>query len=444
MPGRTGEPTARDLRLSSERTGPTVRTSGVVACLARSCLPVNRHSTDLDLPPPLRGTDASSFTRHTITVRWPRIARRVIRENDYPTETDDQIRALIGDIPEAPIRPLDDPGAPDEALWNDWIDPFCGQTWMEIPWFVGETYFYRRIIEALGYFRPGSGYLSDPFRQQKQAGYEESNEAIQALARARVQAENAGQPRTELVRLLKTALWGNQADLSMWDADAEGPDHLGTGREEEHLLADDTSAALDHLETADQPVRVDVWADNAGFELVTDLALVDGLLATGTADLVVLHAKAHPTFVSDATTDDVHATLKALAGEEEDASRALAHRLREALAGGQLRLHDAFTWTSPLRGREFPTAVNAELRRADLVISKGDANYRRLLGDRHWAVTTPFEEVVSYFPAPLLALRTSKAEVAAGLTQAQVERLDEEDPEWLINGRWGLIQFAGG
>jgi hypothetical protein len=99
-------------------------------------------------------------------------------------------------------------------------------------------------------------------------------------------------------------------------------------------------------------------------------------------------------------------------------------------------------WTSPLRGREFPPNVNAELARADLVISKGDANYRRVLGDREWPYTTPFADVVDYFPAPLLALRTMKAETVAGLEQAQVDRLEQEDPDWMVNGRWGLLQFA--
>ena len=31
-----------------------------------------------------------------------------------------------------------------------------------------------------------------------------------------------------------------------------------------------------------------------------------------------------------------------------------------------------------------------------------------LLGDRLWALDTPFAEVAAYFPAPLLALRTLK------------------------------------
>lgn len=384
-----------------------------------------------------------SFTHHTITVRWPRIARRVIDENDFPSRVNDQLRSLIDEIPEGPIRPLNDPGAPDETLWNERIASFEGESWLECPWFFGETYFYRRIIEATGYFQSGPGRYVDPFLDQKKLGYTESIEAIRTLAQGQDDVLKGDSSRAEFVRLLTTALWGNQADLSMWDADAEGPDHLGTGQEEEHLLVDDTEAALDYLEGLGRPARVDVWADNAGFELVTDLVLADGLLSTDHIRTIVFHVKAHPTFVSDATINDVHLTLDALSGDGHEAPRALANRLRTALAHGQLRLEDAFAWTSPLPAREFPTNVNAGLARADLVISKGDANYRRLLGDRQWSFTKPFGDVVSYFPAPLLALRTLKAEVVAGLAEAQVNTLEEEDPEWLVNGEWGLIQFAG-
>jgi hypothetical protein len=49
---------------------------------------------------------------------------------------------------------------------------------------------------------------------------------------------------------------------------------------------------------------------------------------------------------------------------------------------------------------------------------------------------------VSYFPAPVLALRTLKAEVACGLSSEQVERLDETHSDWLTSGEWGVIQFA--
>lgn len=395
------------------------------------------------LPPALRGTDSDSFTHYTVVTRWPRIAGRVIEENDFPTRINDRIRALRDELPEGSIRPIDDPEAPDEALWVEYVAPHRGKDWLEAPWFFGENYFYRRILEATGYFRSGPGWMRDPFAYQKERGLAQATEGVRVLAKGRAAALEEGEDwRSVLARLFRTALWGNQADLSMWAVDEESPDHLGTGREEEHLLADDTSAALDCIAALDHPARVDVWADNAGFELVSDLALIGGLLATETVGRVVVHLKVHPTFVSDATIDDVHDILDALAGAENEAVRNLAGRLRTAIGTGRLRLQDAWVWTSPLRGRELPAHVRAELARSDLLISKGDANYRRLLGDRHWDFTTPFEVAAAPLPAPVLALRTLKSEVAAGLSPEQVDWLDEADPDWLVDGEWGVIQFA--
>jgi hypothetical protein len=76
------------------------------------------------------------------------------------------------------------------------------------------------------------------------------------------------------------------------------------------------------------------------------------------------------------------------------------------------------------------------------VISKGDANYRRFLGDAHWPPTTPFEAIVEYFPAPLVALRALKSEVIAGLAPGQAEQLQQEDPDWMVDGLRGIVQTA--
>lgn len=89
-----------------------------------------------------------------------------------------------------------------------------------------------------------------------------------------------------------------------------------------------------------------------------------------------------------------------------------------------------------------PVDLANDLQAAHLVISKGDANYRRLLGDRHWVFDDSFADIVAYFPAPLLALRTLKSEIVAGLPPDQIAAMPQRDPDWLINGRWGLIQFA--
>lgn len=404
---------------------------------------MTRHADASELPAPLRGTEPGSFPHRTIAERWPRIAGQVIAENDFPDAINARIQALRDDLPDGTVRLLDDPGAPDDALWADWVTPYQGQGWLEAPWFFGETYFYRRLLEATGYFQERAMWQQDPFTYQKEQGLAEAAEGIRALAQGRAAAlDRDEEGRSVLTRLFRAALWGNQADLSMWGAGEEGPDHEDTEQAEEHLLADDTAAALDHLDALDRPARVDVWADNAGFELVSDLALIDGLLATDLVDRFVVHLKGHPTFVSDALIDDVHDTLDVLAASDDEAVEALAERLQRALVTGALRLRDAWVWTSPLRGRALPAHTRAELARADLLISKGDANYRRLLGDRHWDFTTPFAEAAAPLPVPVLALRTLKSEVAAGLSQAQVNRLDQEDPEWAVNGRWGLIQYA--
>lgn len=405
---------------------------------------MNRQTTGSDLPPPLRGTEPGTFSHRTIAERWPRIAGRVLAENDFPDQINVRIQALRDDLPAGTIRPLKASGAPDGALWADWVRPYQGNGWLEAPWFFGETYFYRRLLEATGYFQEGPGWKCDPFTYQKEQGLAEAAEGIRRLAQGRAAARDRGEDdRSVLAQLFRAALWGNQADLSMWGAGEEGPGHEDAEQAEEHVLDDDTAAALDLLGDVDRPAQVDIWADNAGFELVSDLALIDGLLATETVGRVVVHLKGHPTFVSDALIDDVHDTIDALARSADAAVRGLAERLRTALVSGRLRLRDAWVWTSPLRGRALPVSARAELARADLLISKGDANYRRLLGDRHWDFTTPFAEAAAPLPVPVLALRTLKSEVAAGLSQEQVDRLNEREPDWAVNGRWGLIQYAG-
>jgi hypothetical protein len=105
-------------------------------------------------------------------------------------------------------------------------------------------------------------------------------------------------------------------------------------------------------------------------------------------------------------------------------------------------LSDHPFWVTGFFFHALPNDVRATLARAALVVCKGDANYRRLIGDCHWEPTTRFEDAVAYFPAPVVALRTLKAELIVGLRAGAAERLDAEDAEWRVNGRRGVIQFA--
>ncbi|MEZ4727350.1 MAG: damage-control phosphatase ARMT1 family protein [Caldilineaceae bacterium] len=404
----------------------------------------------LPLPPPLDGCQPGTFTHYTITTRWPAIVQNVVRDNAWPAVVVAQLAALRADLPDGIIRPLAPSAAPDSAAWQTYVQPYLGQRWLEAPWFFGETYFYRRLLEATGYFEGGAGAGVDPFARQKQQGLVNSLAATRTLCAQLAALHQAEQQDDALLRhLLTVALWGNQADLSLSPTVAGAPNPADPSvhrageptAAETHILVNDTGAVIAYLADVDpQAVRIDIILDNAGFELVSDLCLADFLVRRGRAATVVLHGKAHPTFVSDATVADVHATLLVLANDVDPTVQALASRLQEYLQQGQLQLQDDLFWTSPLSLWATPPHLVEELSQARLLISKGDANYRRLLGDRHWPFTTPFAEVVCYTPAPLLALRTLKSEIIVGLRPEQPATLGALEPAWLTNGRWGIIQ----
>ncbi len=398
----------------------------------------------LPIPEPIRSDVPGTWAHSTTTIRIADIARRTLFENEFAADIKRQVEALIAGIPLSPIRLLQQDAAPDAQMWADCTRPYVGQNWLETPWFFSETYFYRRLLEATGYFETGCGQELDPFIYQKEQGLSAARPVIAALAERLNVWFSHGFQGSHLAALLAIDLWGNRADMSLWPADeGDQPTHAEWETLGEHTLDDDTNQVIQHLE-GNKPARVDFMIDNAGLELVADLTLTDYLLTTGAAASVHLHLKMHPTFVSDAMKKDVRHTINVLRATDEPAVAAFGQRLSRGLADGRLILHDHPFWTSPLALWEMPQDLRQDLSQSNLIISKGDANYRRLLGDRHWPYTTSFQDIMAYTPAPLLALRSLKAEVAAGIQQEQITRLNEEDPDWMVNGRWGVIQFARG
>lgn len=399
----------------------------------------------LPLPETLRGHKKDSFTYDSIARRLPKIGRQTLAENDFLPEFEARIHALIEEIPLGPIRALTDERPPDAAEWSEYSAPYIGQSWLEVPWFFVETYFYRRILQATGYFQVGPGQELDPFVRQKQQGLELSLEAIRSLSNQLHSRISGTNDRSEtLTSLLAADLWGNQADLSMWPT-GEGPksDHQNSIQRQEHTLLNDSPAVVNLLLSKQTPVtRVDFLIDNAGFELIADLLLVVYLLEQDIVRRVHLHAKPYPTFVSDAMIKDVLHTVGFLRSDQDPGTAAIGHRLHTFLTDDRLVLQTHWFWTSPLAMWQMPAELKQELARSSLLISKGDANYRRLLGDRRWPFTTPFLDIVCYLPAPLVALRTLKSEVACGLSASKVKEVIERDPDWLVNGQWGIIQFV--
>jgi uncharacterized protein with ATP-grasp and redox domains len=404
------------------------------------------YTPKLAVPPPLRGADAGSFAEHSIVHRLPHIAQRVVADNPLTSAVRHQIADLIAAIPHRTLEAFTDPGAPDMPGWHDYVRPYLDHNWLQVPWFFAETYFYRRLIAITDFFRT----RFDPFAAQKQQGLHTTVARGRALATQAHQLRADGWRPEAFIHLLTLALWGNQADMSLWAPDdATQPSHRQADHPHEHLVVHEAEAVA-HYFTAlhdaprTTPLCVDCLLDNVGLELLGDLCLADYLLSTAQVQTVRFHAKVHPTFVSDALIADVHTTIAWLRHHADRELRTLGARLHGYVRHGRFHVQTHPFWTSPLPLWEMPDDVRALLAAADVVIAKGDAHYRRALGDAHWPWTTPLADIVSYCPAPIVFLRTCKAEVIAGLTSAQLQDLQQRDPAWLTNGEWGVIQFVPG
>jgi uncharacterized protein with ATP-grasp and redox domains len=409
---------------------------------------INKYTTPkTPLPEPMSGTVIGSFAHLAITRRFPKIIRQTLADNDFPPQARRNLEKLSEEIPSATLRGLDDPSAPDVQNWQQYLSPYLESNWLQVPWFVAEMYFYRRILEAIGFHQAGALTGYDPFLKQKKRALELASDSISNLGDQLAEAlrswgTRSGSHRADLHQLLVLNVWGNQADLSMWSAGENRPDHQNTTEQRSHLLVDDSDQVFDYLTVVThQPNRIDFILDNYGPELVQDIGLADYLLTTNMVSTVRFHAKPTPHYVSDAMIKDVHSTLVHLAGSPNQSVRELSNRVMDHLRKKRLELKDDFFWTSPCYFWEMPEYIRQELSESDLVISKGDANYRRLAGDLDWQPTTPFQDVMRYFPCSLLALRVLKAELALGLTTAQVQQMGNQDAEWKINGNWAVIQF---
>ncbi|MEW2571679.1 damage-control phosphatase ARMT1 family protein [Streptomyces sp. NPDC047070] len=390
-----------------------------------------------------------SFARSVLDERHPALVERVRRATPYPPEHQRALDGLLDEITKGSVERLDDeePGA---GLWRD--EPYYGQRWADVPFLWAESFFYRKLLAALRHFAPGPWLGIDPFAPFKSAELagSEVDDELSALDRLPDLPPDE-QDRT----LLLSSLWGNRADLGFRLYAGEA----GLGDRVQGLVVDDSDALWDLLATGETgghgetggpgepggpggsgaPGKVCLVADNAGPELLPDLVLADHLLTTGRAASVVLHLKPYPYYVSDATTTDTLACLDRLTGASGRAAE-IGARLRNAVGHGRLILRGHPFFCAPHPYDRMPADLREDFASATLTVMKGDLNYRRLVGDRHWPATTPFAAATAYFPGPVAALRTLKCDVVTGLAPGTLAELDAGAESWRTSGTHALIQ----
>ena len=390
---------------------------------------------DQSLPPFLMTSDPNSFARNTILERKPQIIRQLLADNAYPPAVVAALEVFRDEIASRPVQPLVE-SALDVPDWNRELARYAGKTWLEIPWYFAETYFYRRLLEVVGYFQPGEGKGRDPFEKQKAGQMQGDVRRLSTVWEQFATLETGDRFKA----LLHSSLWGNRADLSNFTVMVKARSALATIAERHLILIDHTEQVQDLL--AGGMPRVDFICDNVGSDLLFDLAVADFLLRQRWVQGIHLNLKNQPFFVSDAMPADARRTVDLLKATSCLGLQALGACLDEDLSTGRLVFDTDPFWTTGLMFRQMPPHLRQDLASAGLVLVKGDVNYRRLLDDRHWPPTTRMEDVCGYFPAPFVALRTLKGEIMVGLQPGQAQALQTEDPTWQINGKKGVIQLV--
>nr|XP_019008982.1 uncharacterized protein I206_06670 [Kwoniella pini CBS 10737]OCF47763.1 hypothetical protein I206_06670 [Kwoniella pini CBS 10737] len=387
------------------------------------------------------------------------------------------------------LTPIENDGDINRECYNDELKTYPDEDrrWGTMNWLYAECYMYRRLRSYFASTIYWKEY--DPFFEQKSETYKSSSNAILHLTKSINQAikdkeklnENFEEKGSKLeiafLEMIQADLWGNATDLSLLVdlnyKDLQKLQAVGSDSQKEQfkfILKNDLIKVWNYLKklnTKQNGGRIDFILDNSGFELFTDLILADFLIScTPFINKVVFHPKAIPWFVSDVLPYDFTWAIDSLldpsfftshsstpiSSEDLNSLSDLANRWKDHLKTGKFQLSVpedtklgkatplGRIWTTQYAFQDLPEVAPGtldELKKSDLVIFKGDLNYRKLVGDAWWPTTTPFEEALGPLAGKitLLSLRTNKADTIVGLEEGVAERLDKEDPDWRISGK---------
>jgi len=334
------------------------------------------------------------------------------------------------------LTPLPDDGFPDIKRYNEELEARHNPPWHDVEWLYSECYLYRRIATLFHLSTCWKDH--DVFGRQKISTFKSSRPAVLELA-ARYRdlitqireskhhavvepsdSKTVGEEEEEeaeevlFVEMAEICLWGNATDLSLltnltYDDIQKLQGSNARKESEKNVLVNDLEKAFAVLaqgkKQGKERRRVDIVLDNAGFELFVDLVLAGFLLATQLATEVILHPKNMPWFVSDVVPKDFKELLEVMrnvrqfyetkddangkepmpvSDEEAENIQFLFEDWSKLHGQGQLILRTNPFWThagSFWRMPHVAPELFADLKESELVIFKGDLNYRKLTGD---------------------------------------------------------------
>ena len=84
------------------------------------------------------------------------LVRQVARALPYPPDRRRALDRLLDEVVDDVMEPLE-PSAYDGAAWAERsrTRQIGGRSWFDVPFLWSESYFYRQLLEAVGYFGAG-------------------------------------------------------------------------------------------------------------------------------------------------------------------------------------------------------------------------------------------------------------------------------------------------
>lgn len=316
-----------------------------------------------------------------------------------------------------------------------------GQFFKCAPFFESEVLFYHALLAQKKYFSNRHDFFATEKKDSLENSREKFIENLNDLFSDK--AQNSFDIQT-FRTCIHYCLSANTSDLSQLNAKERFVYEIGDIR----ILHDDTEILFQYLDVNKKFERFDIICDNAGKELFSDLYLACYFLFNNIVGKVVFHFKPYPYFVSDATKEDFGFMMNAIMqyGGAECAAQC-SNYVRE----GKIEIEDDAFWAAPLCFKDMPNSnLRDQLCNSDLIIVKGDLNYRRLVEDKDWRHTDSFLERTKgvFRDVPIFAPRVLKSDVLVGISEAAYHTAKSSDKfgapadqRFKGSGKWAVVHF---
>lgn len=208
--------------------------------------------------------------------------------------------------------------------------------------------------------------------------------------------------------------------------------------------------------------NIHIIVDNYGIEFLCDLLLGFYFIKKG-AQKITYHVKSIPMFVSDIVENDqkiLFDQLKTLINNSKSPAKGSYQTALEDLmrvAGESFEFKANYFWNLPFNFSQLITnsqvakksstqellkEAKSLLTNDNLLIVKGDLNYRKLVEDRLWDYRKKTADKVKYIKSPLLIIRSYKSNIVMDCNNKSIKELKAlYGSDWKTEGQVGSILF---